>query len=106
MSFADDSTPPDIIPTESVDASQFLFLFMLGLDLSFIIVVVVLKSFYSDTTVRSGSSTIDKRKRKKRAAKNCDDNYKLHLKIDSATEDLYNTYVRSVFIKPTEQQQS
>ena len=56
--------------------------------------------------MRSGSSTIDKRKRKKRAAKNCDDNYKLHLKIDSATEDLYNTYVRSVFIKTTEQQQS
>ena len=67
---------------------------------------MVLKIFYSDTTVRSGSSTIDKRKRKKRAAKNCDDNYKLHLKIDSATEDLYNTYVRSVFIKTTEQQQS
>ena len=79
---------------------------MLGLDLSFVIVVVVIKSFYSDTTVRSGSSTIDKRKRKKRAAKNCDDNYKLHLKIDSATEDLYNTYVHLVFIKPTEQQQS
>ena len=79
---------------------------MLGSDLSFMIVVVVLKSFSSDTTMRIGSSTIDKRKRKKRAAKNCNDNYKLHLKIDSATEDLYNTYVHSVFIKPTEQQQS
>ena len=79
---------------------------MLGLDLSFMIVVVVLKSLSSDTAVRSGSSTIDKRKRKKRAAKNCNDNYKLHLKIDSATEDLYNIYVRSVFIKTTEQQQS
>ena len=79
---------------------------MLGLDLNLVIVVVVLKSFYSDTTVRSGSSTIDKRKRKKRAAKNCDDNYMLHLKIDSATEDLNNTYDRLVFIKPTEQQQS
>ena len=78
---------------------------MLGLDLSFIIVVVVLKSFYSDTTVRSGSSTIDE-EAQEGAAKNCDDNYKLHLKIDSATEDLYNTYVRSVFIKTTEQQQS
>ncbi|CAL4988399.1 unnamed protein product [Urochloa decumbens] len=53
----------------------------------------------ADGKDHTGSGTIDKRKRKKRAAVIHDDNSSLHLKIDSFVDEFYKKYVTCDFFQ-------